>query len=381
MRLSPVLEELGTYPFVRLDQARREAAARGLQVIDFGMGDPNEKTEAFIRNAVGANIPGRITYPRAIGLIELRRAIAEWCDKRFGVHVDAEHELIPTLGSKEAIFTFAQILDMSPPKNLVLIGDPSYPVPERGARFAGAEVQRLPLTEQNGFLPDLGAVPSETWQRAALVWVNYPNNPTGAVAPLSFYKKLAALALEHDFLLCSDEAYSEIYFAERPSSALEVPDRRNVVVFNTLSKRSSMTGYRSGFVAARREIIDALRLLRPTLGTAPQEFIQLASIKAWRDEKHVARTRERYRNKRDVLLPALEGTGLRVAGSKATFFLWIAVPEGETSEGFAKRLLEHGIVVAPGTYLGKGGEGYVRMALVPSLEECEQAAALLERLL
>jgi len=381
MRFTPILDEFGTYPFVRLDEARRETAARGIQVIDFGMGDPNEATEAFIREAVAASLPERCKYPRAIGLLELRRAIAEWCEKRYGVPVDSEHEVIPTYGSKEAIFTFAQVVDLRSPKNLVLVADPAYPVPERGARFAGAEVVRLPLTEANAFLPDLDAVREETWQRVALLWVNYPNNPTGAVAPLSFFERLAELAIEHDFLLCSDEAYSEIYFDERPPSALQVPNRRNVVVFNTLSKRSSMPGYRSGFVVSSREVTDALRLLRPTLGTTPQEFIQLASVKAWRDETHVERTRKRYRDKREIMTAALERAGLRVAGSQATFFLWIAVPRGETSQGFATRLLESGIVVAPGSYLGEHGEGYVRMALVPTLEECEQAAALLERLL
>ena len=381
MRFTPILDEFGTYPFVRLDEARREAAARGLQVIDFGMGDPNEATEAFIREAVAASLPERCKYPGAIGLLELRRAISEWCDKRYGVAVDSEREIIPTYGSKEAIFTFAQVVDLRPPKNLVLVADPAYPVPERGARFAGAEVMRLPLLEANGFLPDIDAVPVDTWQRVALLWVNYPNNPTGAVAPLSFFERLAELAIEHDFLLCSDEAYSEIYFDERPPSALQVPDRRNVVVFNTLSKRSSMPGYRSGFVTASRSVIDALRLLRPTLGTTPQEFIQLASIKAWRDETHVETTRERYRAKREIMAAALESAGLRVAGSEATFFLWIAMPEGETAERFAAGLLNSGIVVAPGSYLGEHGEGYVRMALVPTLEECERAAALLGRLL
>ncbi len=381
MRFTPILDEFGTYPFVRLDEARREAAARGLEVIDFGMGDPDEEIEDFIREAVVANLPERCKYPRAIGLLELRRAIAEWCEKRFGVSVDSEYEIIPTFGSKEAIFTFAQVIDLRPPKNLVLVADPAYPVPERGARFAGGEVMHLPLEEANGFLPDLDSVGDEVWKKTALVWVNYPNNPTGAVAPLSLYKRLAALAIEHDFLLCSDEAYSEIYFEERPPSALQVPDRRNVVVFNTLSKRSSMTGYRSGFVVASREVIGALRLLRPTLGTTPQEFIQLASLKAWRDETHVERNRERYRSKRSVMLEALDRVGLRVAGSEATFFLWIAVPDGETSQGFARRLLEGGIMVAPGSYLGEHGEGYVRLALVPTLEKCEQAAALLERLL
>jgi succinyldiaminopimelate transaminase len=381
MRFRPVLKDFGTYPFVRLDEARREAASRGLQVIDFGMGDPNEATESFIRKAVAANIPRHCKYPRAIGLLELRRAIAEWCDKRFGVDVDSEHEIIPTYGSKEAIFTFAQIVEMRRPKNLVLVSDPAYPVPERGALLAGGEIVRLPLLEKNGFLPDLDSVKKKVWKRTALFWVNYPNNPTGAVAPLSFYERLAELAIEHDFLLCSDEAYSEIYFDEKPPSALQVSDRRNVVVFNTLSKRSSMTGYRSGFVAARREVIDAIRILRPTIGTVPQEFIQLASIKAWRDEQHVQRTRERYRVKRTVMMEALDRIGLRVAGSEATFFLWVAVPEGDSSEQFGARLLREGIVVAPGSYLGEHGEGYVRLALVPTVEECEQAAALLERLL
>ena len=381
MRFTPILDECGTYPFVRLDEARRETAARGIQVIDFGMGDPNEATEPFIRAAVAASLPERCKYPRAIGLLELRRAIAEWCDKRFGVPVDSEYEVMPTYGSKEAIYSFAQIIDLRAPKNLVLVADPAYPVPARGARFACAEVMQLPLTEASGFLPDIDAVKAETWQRVALLWVNYPNNPTGAVAPLSFFERLAKLALEHDFLLCSDEAYSEIYFDERPPSALQVPDRRNVVVFNTLSKRSSMPGYRSGFIAADREVIGALRLLRPTLGTTPQEFIQLASIKAWRDETHVERTRERYRAKREIMTAALESAGLRIAGSEATFFLWVAVPTAETAEEFAKRLLDSGIVVAPGSYLGEHGEGYVRMALVPTLEECEQAAALLGRLL
>jgi succinyldiaminopimelate transaminase len=377
MRLSPVLRSLGAYPFARLDQARREALARGLELIDFGVGDPNEDTEPFIREALVAALPERAGYPRAVGLPELRLAISEWCERRFGAGLDPERELIPTLGSKEAIFSFANVVDLRGDKNLVVIGDLAYPVPERSALFAGAELMRLPLREENGFLPELDQVAPETWRRTALVWVNYPNNPTGATAPLSFYERLSRLALEHDFLLCSDEAYCELYFGDPPPSALQVSERANVVVFNTLSKRSSMTGYRSGFVAASPEVIEALRLLRPTVGTAPQEFVQRASIAAWRDEEHVERTRARYRAKRELMLSALDAAGLRLAGSEATFFLWVAVPPGETSEKFAARLLERGIVVAPGSYLGPSGEGFVRMALVPTLEECKRAAALL----
>ena len=226
-------------------------------------------------------------------------------------------------------------------------------------------------------MPDLDAF--DAWDEIALFWVCYPNNPTGAVAPLSFYEELAARAREHGFLLCSDEAYSELWFDEPPVSALQVADRTNVVVFNTLSKRSSMTGYRSGFVCAPAEIVAALRSFRPTVGTAPQEFVQRASVAAWSDETHVSDVREIYRVKRETLLPALESAGLRLAGSEATFYLWLEV-DG-SSEEFARRLLEHGVVVAPGSFFGAAGEGYVRLALVPTQAECERAAEIVRTVL
>jgi aspartate/methionine/tyrosine aminotransferase len=209
--------------------------------------------------------------------------------------------------------------------------------------------------------------------------VNYPNNPTGAVAPLAFYERLAGLAAEHGFVLASDEAYSELWFDEPPPSALEARvDRAPIVVFNSLSKRSSMTGYRSGFVAGDAEVVAALRGFRPNVGTAPQEFVQRASVVAWEDERHVERARALYARKRALVLDVLERKGLRVAGSRATIYLWVAVPAGETSEGFAEQLLEAGVVVTPGSYLGESGEGYVRFALVPTEEECRLAVEQLE---
>jgi acetylornithine aminotransferase len=263
----------------------------------------------------------------------------------------------------------------------VVTTEPGYPVAERGARFAGAEVVRLPLLERNAFLPDLDAVSEDLWRRATLVWVNYPNNPTGAIAPLSLYERLAALAREHGFLLASDEAYTELWFDEPPVSALQVADRTNLVVVNSLSKRSSMTGFRSGFVAGSSEAIDALRLFRPTVGTAPQEFVQRAAIAAWNDEEHVRAAREQYGCKRTLLRSALERRGLRVAGSGAGLYLWVAVPAGETSASFAERLLARGVVVAPGAALGPSGEGFVRFALVPTEDECRRAVSILEEVL
>jgi aspartate/methionine/tyrosine aminotransferase len=259
--------------------------------------------------------------------------------------------------------------------------EPGYPVPERGAAFAHAEVVRLPLLEANAFLPDLEAVAEETWRRAAVVWVNYPNNPTGATAPLAFYERLAELAREHEFVLASDEAYSELWFDEPPRSALEVRDGARVAVFNSLSKRSSMTGYRSAFVAGDAEIVAALRAFRPNVGTAPQEFVQRASVVAWDDEQHVERNRALYARKRALLLELFARKGVNVAGSRATIYLWVEVPGDESSEAFAERLLEAGVVVTPGSYLGDAGEGYVRFALVPTEEECRRAVERLEDVL
>jgi acetylornithine aminotransferase len=380
MQVSPVLAAQGTYPFVRIERAKREAAEAGVEILDFGQGDPREPTDPLIRQALVDGLREQMAYPKAEGLPELREAISGWCERRFGVRLDPDAEIVPTYGSKEAIFSFAQLMvDPGGPKDTVVVTEPGYPVPARGAAFAGARVETLPLLEANGFLPDLDSVGD--WDRIALFWVNYPNNPTGATAPLGFYERLARLAREHDFVLCSDEAYSELWFDEPPSSALQLAERSNVAVFQTLSKRSSMTGYRSGFVAGPAEIVSALKAYRPSTGAAPQEFVQRASIAAWSDEAHVERAREAYRRKREVLIPVLERRGRRVAASGATMYLWVEVPDGETSEACAERLLRHGVVVAPGAYLGESGEGYIRLALVPTLEECERAAAILEDVL
>jgi succinyldiaminopimelate transaminase len=382
MRLSPVLQAQTTYPFVRLDEAKERVAARGVELVDFGMGDPRERTDPRIQQALADALPATEGYPRAQGLRELREAIARWCRRRFGVELDPEREVIPTYGSKEAIFSFAQVVvDPGAGRTVVVTTEPGYPVPERGAAFAHAEVVRLPLLEANAFLPDLEAVAEETWRRAAVVWVNYPNNPTGATAPLAFYERLAELAREHEFVLASDEAYSELWFDEPPRSALEVRDGARVAVFNSLSKRSSMTGYRSAFVAGDAEIVAALRAFRPNVGTAPQEFVQRASVVAWDDEQHVERNRALYARKRALLLELFARKGVNVAGSRATIYLWVEVPGDESSEAFAERLLEAGVVVTPGSYLGDAGEGYVRFALVPTEEECRRAVERLEDVL
>jgi acetylornithine aminotransferase len=375
VRLSPVLTGLPTYPFVRLDEAKAAALARGAQVIDFGAGEPREETPPFIRRAVAAAIEEEPVsgYPKAEGLPALRAAIAAWVRTRFGAELDPDREVIPTLGSKEAIFGLAQVV--GGPGARIAVTTPGYPVPARGAMFAGADVLELRLDPARGWLPDLDAV---DWDGVAILWLNSPNNPTAVAAPLSFYEHAAALARAHGFVLACDEAYSEIWFAgDPPASALQVADRTNVIVFNTLSKRSSMPGYRSGFAAGDADLVTALKRYRPNIGTAPPTFVQRAAVIAWGDEAHVVETRARYAAKRDVILPALRAAGLEPAGGDASFFLWLRVPDGGDAEAFALRLLDElGIVVAPGPFFGPGGEGHVRAALVPTLDECRRAAEL-----
>jgi succinyldiaminopimelate transaminase len=367
--INPTLAAMATYPFVRLEEKRRELLAAGVEVIDFGKGDPNEPTDPVIRQALVEALPERSPYPLAAGLPELREAVARWCGRRFGVELDPEREVVPTYGSKEAIFSLAQVLDTS--GKVVAYGEPAYPVYERGALFAGARVRTLPLVRENGFLPDLDTLDDDV----ALFWVNYPHNPTGAPAPLEFYERLAVRARELDFWIASDEAYTELWFDEPPVSALEASDRSRVIVFQTLSKRSSMTGYRSGFVAAPPEVIAALRAYRPTVGTAPQEFVQRASVVAWNDERHVEETRARYAAKRGVMMRALESRGWEIVASRATMYLWVVAPADT-----ADRLLDRGVLVSPGDFFGPSGAGYIRFALVPTLDECRRAAEILREL-
>lgn len=368
-----------TYPFALLDAAKAEARAAGIDVIDLGVGDPLEPTPALIRTALAAAIIEVSQYPRASGLEELRVAIARWMQRRFGRSVDPATSILPTLGSKEIIHSLPGYV-LSPERTAVVVPTPSYPVYERGAQFHGGDVVPLPLRPELDFLPDLDAVPDEVWHRTALLWINYPNNPTGFTAPMWFYEHAHALAMEHGFVLASDEAYSEIAFGHPVRSALELSDHRNLLVVNTLSKRSCMTGYRSGFVAGDAAIIDRIRRYRPSVGVTPQEFVQRASVAAWDDETHVVELHERWRAKREVMRSALQGVGLHTAND-ATFFLWVAVPAGMTSESFAAHLLSVGVAVTPGTFFGEGGEGYVRMALVPPLDDCRAAASRISELL
>lgn len=341
-------------------------------VLDLGLGDSSEPVARLIVDALHTAIGETTRYPPTNGLPELREAIADWAGRRFGAELDPVTEVQPTQGSKEAIFALASVV-RAPGKDLVALTTPGYAIPERGARIAGLRLLELALAEEHDFLPDLAAIPDEEWDRLAILWLNYPNNPTGATAPLALYAELAARARRHGFVLASDEAYTELWWDQAPASVLELDDLGNVLAFHSLSKRSGLTGYRTGFVAGDPSLIAAIRKYRAMAGMAPTEFVQRAAVAAWKDEVHVEERRRIIGVKREALLAC----GLRTAGTRAGLFAWAEAPHGD-ADGFARALLARGVAVVPGRYFGNGAEGWLRLAPVPSLEGCREAARLID---
>jgi succinyldiaminopimelate transaminase len=377
--LNPILTGPGEYPFVTLDRMRRELAPKGIKVIHFGMGDPREETPEFIRAALRDAVTAVSSYPAAAGQPELRAAAARWFERRFGVALDPERHLLPANGTKEAVFLMALAVigrDVADTRRTVVIPTPAYPVYEPGARFAGADVHVVPLHSENGWRFDPDQVPDAVWERTALLWLNYPHNPTGALLGPQDYQRVLERARAFGFWVASDEAYAEVWFDSRPGSILQ-HGFENAIAFHTLSKRSAMTGYRSGFIAGDERLIEVLRRFRPNVGVATPDFVQAAAIAAWDDDAHAERQRQRYAAKRRLLLDDFARRDWTVEASEATFYLWMKVPGGDDVE-FVRRLMRAGLVALPGSFLGAAGAGFVRWALVPTLEECRETLARLD---
>jgi aspartate/methionine/tyrosine aminotransferase len=374
MRLNANVENAPGYPFLRLAEARRAAHARGIDVVDLSMGEPTDPTPRVVRDALvhAAATLSLSRYPKAAGLPELRTAIAAWVTRRYSVQLDPDSEVLPTLGAKEPIALLARLFAHA--GDTIAVGSPSYPVPERSARAAGLQLAAQVLTAAGDWLPDPDAIP---WKRTAIVWVVTPHNPTGAITPLALLEELAERCRANGTILAVDETYSEFWFGEQPpSSGLELSDRSGVIVFNSLSKRSGLAGLRSGFVAGDPEIVGRIRRHRSDIGTTPQTFVQQASIAAWNDEAHVGEARERYARKRATLASAALAAGLDQDGGEAGIFLWLRVHGGDDVRAH-ELLLERGLLVVPGSYLGAGGEEHLRVALTAVSEQVERAAELL----
>ncbi|MDJ0498069.1 MAG: aminotransferase class I/II-fold pyridoxal phosphate-dependent enzyme [Acidimicrobiia bacterium] len=378
MRLNPILEQLGSYPIAVVHERARALRESGKTVIDFSIGDPREPTPAFIPEALKSNVPAVSQYPTTAGLGELRRAISGYLGRRFGVDVDPETQVIPTSGSKEAVFNTPLAFVDRGSGDGVVYGTPGYPIYERGALFAGASIE--PVILRDDFVLRTADVSPQIWQQARIVWICTPHNPTGAVTERRELVDLLETARASDTLLFSDECYADVYdegtYPSGPPSVLQVAGSGSpgVLSFLSLSKRSGMTGYRSGAIVGDPDAIAALKKLRTATGTASPEFVQAAAIAAWSDDAHAGERRRAFAAKRAVLRKAFEKLGMPVVASEAGLYMWV-----ETDDDLATtdRLLDAGVVVSPGRFFGSGGEGYLRLALVPTVEECEQAVEVL----
>ena len=374
MELNPILSAMGGYPLAEIQMRARELREAGRPLIDFSIGDPREPTPRFIRDALTASVPAISQYPTTVGLAELRGAIADYLHRRFGVVVDPATQIIPTTGSKEGIFHTPFAFVEPGAGHGVVYGTPGYPVYERGALFAGARLD--PIHLRGDFVLRSSDISDEIWDRARLVWSCSPHNPTGSVTSAAEQTDLLERSRAEGALFLSDECYVDVYEGDPPGSVLQVagPDLAGTLAFYSCSKRSGMTGYRSGAIIGDAEAIAALVSLRSSAGVAPAEFVQAAAVAAWSDDEHAAKRRVVFAAKRAALRRAFDRLGLPVVASSAALYLWVAVDDDVAVTG---RLLERGIVVSPGRAFGQGGEGYIRLALVPTLEECEYAVDVL----
>lgn len=367
MRLARRIESLPPYLFVEISRKIAEKKARGEEVISFAIGDPDIGTPAHIidRLCREAQDKENHLYPESAGLPELRRAIADWYKSRFDVNLDPDKEVLPLIGAKEGIAHIAFcFIDQD---DVALVPDPGYPVYSIGTTLAGGQPYYLPLTEENDYLPDYDSVPSETAKAARLLWINYPNNPTGAVADLNFFDKTVEYARKNDILVCHDAPYTEVAFdGYRPPSFLQAEGARDVgVEFHSLSKTYSMPGWRIGMVVGNEEMITALKTLKSNLDSGIPLAIQYAAIEALSGPQDcIPEHNAIYQRRRDLVVEMLNNIGLEARLPKASLYVWAKIPGGYTSAEFAADLLEQvGVVVTPGLGFGRHGEGYVRVSL------------------
>ncbi len=377
VRRNPVLDDMGSYGIAAIQDRARRLRESGGPLVDFSIGDPREPTPSFIPEALRRAVPVVSQYPTIMGLPALRQAIAGYVDRRFGVALDPDTQILPTTGSKESIFSTPLAFVDRQAGDGVAWATPGYPIYERGARLAGAVT--FPVRLADDFVFRASAIANEVWSRLRIVWLNSPHNPAGVVTSVDELTRFRHLARDHDVLLCSDECYIDLYDGDPPPSLLETDGGTDgVLIFLSLSKRSGMTGYRSGAVVGDARAIAALKSLRSGTGTAPPEFTQAAATAAWNDDAHVDQRRRVFRRKRRVVSQTFEDLGYPTIGSEAGLYLWQQV--GDDVQ-ITERLLEGGVVVSPGRMFGPGGEGHIRLALVPSLDECRESAKVIRECL
>jgi succinyldiaminopimelate transaminase len=362
-----------------LDDIKEDLTRRGIEIYDFGVGDPVEPTPEFIRQALIDALDPVSQYPTVFGQRRLREAIAGYHQRRLNVTLDADTQVLPAGGSKEAIFHLPlALLRPDEKRRRIVYPSPSYPVYDGSARFSNAIAHPVVLREDNAFRLDLRELGPKVLEETRIAWLNYPHNPTGASVDIAYLREQVAIAREYDILLCGDDCYLDLYFPNvpPPPGLLQV-SVEGVLSVGSLSKRSGMTGYRSGYIAGDASVIGLLKRARPNFGVASQNFVQAAATAAWSDDAHVAERRATFGAKRERLVSFLESHGYTVTGSQGAIYVWARVPDN-LGAAFFDRLLEHGIVVSPGESFGPGGEGYFRLALVPMLDQIDRALAVWE---
>ena len=377
------IQELPPYLFAEIDRKKRAAQAKGVDLIDLGIGDPDIPTPGRIiqRLTETAPKPANHRYPSSSGMMEFRQAVADWYDRRFGVTLDAATEVVSLIGSKEGVANMA--VAYVDPGDVVLVPTPAYPVYAIGTRFNGGDVHFLPLTRENGFLPDLSSVPADVLGRAKMLWINYPNNPTGAVAEESFLKEAVEFAHRHNIVLCHDAAYTELGFdGYRAPSILQVEGAKEVAIeFHSLSKTFNMTGWRIGMAVGCAELVATLGQVKSNVDSGVFQPVQEAAILALEHaEEFLGPIREVYQERRDTLIGGLHSAGFELPAPRATFYVWLPVPGGWTSTDFTARLLdEAGIVTTPGNGFGEPGEGFIRMTLCSPADRLKEAVERLQQ--
>lgn len=378
------LKQLPPYLFKEIDRLKAELIAKGMDVINLGVGDPDLPTPKHIIRKLqqAAEDPKNHQYPSYSGMNDFREAVSRWYQRRFGVELDPVGEVLTLIGSKEGLAHLP--LACINPGDVALTPTPAYPVYNVAVMFAGGSPYPMPLIRENNFLPDLDAIPSDMARRAKLLFINYPNNPTGAIAERDFFEKVIDFAWEYDLIVCHDAAYTEMAFdGYRPMSFMEVPGAKEVgIEFHSLSKTYNMTGWRLGFAVGNASVLDALGQVKSNIDSGAFNAIQLAGIAALEGDQNCVTEMQRiYQERRDVLIEGLGKVGLHPEVPKATFYVWCPVPKGYTSKDFTALLLKQaGIVTTPGSGFGEPGEGYVRMALTVSRERTEEAVARIQKL-
>jgi succinyldiaminopimelate transaminase len=368
---SSVLGSFGTYPMVALNNRKQKLRAQGITIFDYGTGDPKIPCDAEIIRAFHDSVPAVSQYPTVTGSWELRETFSQWFEKRFKVSLDPQTQLLSCSGSKESIFhaPFAHI-DSKSERPGILVPNPAYSIYESGSKFCGATVFHFPLRSDNGYVLDPEDLDLETVKQSSILWINYPNNPTGAVASRAQLQKIVDFCKEHKLILFSDECYTEIFdknLIQAPTSILELT-QENVLVFQSLSKRSGMTGFRSGFICGDPKLIAIQKSMRAMVGVASTHFVQGAAQQAWSDSEHVKKRCHIFAERRQPFVEFFNKQNLSFCGLEATLYLWVKLPTDLDADSYANTLLEKGIVVSPGHYFGSAGTGHIRLSLVPEID-------------